>query len=99
MVVVFLDFAKPFDKVDHGILLHKIKALGITGKMGVWTQAFLTERIQAVTVDGRKPQEAEMISEVPQCSLLGRLLYLIHMGDIGERMGAHFPPPLLMPPM
>ena len=34
--VVFLD------KVDHGILLHKIKALGITGKLGVWIHAFLT---------------------------------------------------------
>ena len=31
--VVFLDFAKAFDKVDHGILLHKIKSLGITGKL------------------------------------------------------------------
>ena len=34
--MVYLDFAKAFDKVDHGVLLHKIKILGITGKFGVW---------------------------------------------------------------
>ena len=32
--MVYLDFAKAFDKVDHGILLHKVKDLGITGKLG-----------------------------------------------------------------
>ena len=33
--MVYLDFVKAFDKVDHGVLLHKIKMLGITGKLGV----------------------------------------------------------------
>ena len=34
--MVYLDFVKAFDRVDHGVLLHKIKMLGITGKFGVW---------------------------------------------------------------
>ena len=29
--MVYLDFLKAFDKVDHGILLHKLRAVGITG--------------------------------------------------------------------
>ena len=33
--MVYLEFAKAFDKVDHGILLHKLKDLGITGRLGV----------------------------------------------------------------
>ena len=33
--MVYLDFAKAFEKVDHGVLLHNIKMLGITGKFGV----------------------------------------------------------------
>ena len=32
--VVYLDFAKAFDKVDHGILCHKLKHLGNGGKVG-----------------------------------------------------------------
>ena len=46
--MVYLDFAKAFDKVDHGVLLHKIKMLGITGKLGVWLYHFLTGRIHFV---------------------------------------------------
>ena len=38
---IYLDFAKAFDKVDHGMLLHKIKSQGIKGKMGRWIQNFL----------------------------------------------------------
>ena len=37
--MVYLDFAKVFDKVDHGVL-HKIKALGITGRVDVWLYHF-----------------------------------------------------------
>ena len=33
--MVYLDFAKAFDKVDHGILLHKLKDFGITSKLGI----------------------------------------------------------------
>ena len=42
--MVYLDFAKAFDKVGHGILLHKVKDLGITGKLGQWFYHFLTNR-------------------------------------------------------
>ena len=33
---IYLDFSKSIDKVDHNILLHKIKALNITGKILKW---------------------------------------------------------------
>ena len=40
--VIYLDFAKAFDKVDHGILLNKLKKFGINGKIGVWLHNFLS---------------------------------------------------------
>ena len=33
--MVYLDFAKAFDIVDHGVLLHEIKTFGMTGRLGV----------------------------------------------------------------
>ena len=39
--VIYLDFAKAFDKVDHGILLNKLKKIAINGKVGVWIHNFL----------------------------------------------------------
>ena len=50
--MVYLDFAKSFDKVDHGILLHKLKDLDITGKLGVWFFHFLFNRSHFVRLPG-----------------------------------------------
>ena len=41
---IYLDFAKAYDKVDHGILLNKLKLLGITGSLGRWIMNFLQDR-------------------------------------------------------
>ena len=50
--MVYLDFSKAFDKVDHGILLHKLRALGITGNIGIWLFHFLTDRSHFVRLPG-----------------------------------------------
>ena len=50
---VFLDFTKAFDKVDHGVLLHKLRNIRITGKMGPWIHSFLTDRLQIVVANGK----------------------------------------------
>ena len=63
--VIYLDYAKAFDKVDHGILQHKIKAIGIGGKVGLWLYNFLTNRTQQVTVDGALSEASPVKSGVP----------------------------------
>ena len=52
---IYLDFPKAFDKVEHGVLLHKLKECGVTGRVGCWIAAFLdsSSRQQAVVVDGQ----------------------------------------------
>ena len=40
--VIYLDFAKAFDKLDFNVTLSKLKALGISGKVGRWIYSFLT---------------------------------------------------------
>ena len=46
--VIGLDFAKAFDKVDHGILLNKFEIIGIIGKVGLWIHNFLSNIQQCV---------------------------------------------------
>ena len=48
--VIYLDFTKAFDKVDNGILLHKLNKIEINGKIGVWIHNFLSSRQQCVAV-------------------------------------------------
>ena len=64
--MVYLDLAKAFDKVDHGVLLHKIKTLGITGKLGVWLYHFLTHNTHFVISQGGNSHDSTVLSGVPQ---------------------------------
>ena len=45
-------FTKAYDKVDDGLLLHKLKKIGTSGRMGRWLLNFLTEKEQEVMVQG-----------------------------------------------
>ena len=81
---IYLDFLKAFDKMDFGILLHKARGLGITGKLGRFVHNFLSGRKQQVLVKGKKSQVSILKSGVPQGSVLGPLLFLIFIGDLSE---------------
>ena len=80
--VIYLDFAKAFDKLDFNVTLSKLKAFGIDGNVGRWLQSFLTGRYQTVIVNGSKSSPAPVLSGVPQGYVIVPLLFLILISDI-----------------
>ena len=66
--------------------MHKIRKLNIKGKLGCWLQNFLKNRKQAVIVDRVQSTWSEIISGIPQGSVLGPILFLIYISDIGEEL-------------
>ncbi|XP_076057330.1 uncharacterized protein LOC143034870 [Oratosquilla oratoria] len=78
---IYLYFANAFNKIDHDIPLHKLRTLGIRGNLGEWLHSFFTKRTQQVKVQGTLSEPSQLISRVPQGSVLDPLLFLIMIGD------------------
>lgn len=80
--VVYTDFEKAFDRVDHIILLAKLDRLGIHGDLLRWVKSYLTNRAQAVVIGGFRSDFVDVPSGIPQGSHLGPLLYNAYIFDI-----------------
>ncbi|CAG9126469.1 unnamed protein product [Plutella xylostella] len=80
---VYTDYSKAFDRIDHRMLLNKLLQSGIRGDLYRWFSSYISNRSQAVVLNGYMSHWTCIPSGVPQGSLLGPLLFIIYINDIG----------------
>ena len=74
---VFMDLSKAFDCISHDLLIAKLNAYDFDRKSLVFFYSYLKQRKQCVNLNNIQSIFKTLLSEVPQGSILGPLLFNI----------------------
>ena len=80
--IVQIDFNAAFDRVNHQGILYRFSSVSIGGPVLCVLTQFTSNRSQYVLVDGCCSKLVNVVSGVPQGSVLGTLLFLLYTSEL-----------------
>jgi hypothetical protein len=85
--VIFTDFSKAFDHVDHKILIEVLYKAGFEEPILSWFKSYLSDRIQCVKILRCKSEAVAVTSGVPQGGHLSPLLFSLLVNELTNKIG------------
>ena len=83
--IIYFDFQKAFDSVNHDIILSKLKEqYNIDGSLLRFFKCYLENRYQRVVIGNKMSTPCQVRSGVPQGSILGPTLFILFLNDITD---------------
>ena len=76
-ILVLLDFFKAFNTISHELICAKLKYYGFNESSKNLIISYLTERFRGIECNNNMSSNINILSGVPQGSILGPLLFLI----------------------
>jgi hypothetical protein len=82
--MLFIDFKKAFDTLDHDLLLQSMSECGIRGPVNAFFKNYLKDRTLRTVVNGVSGEEACVTSGVPTGSVYGPVGYIMHVNSMSN---------------
>nr|CAH7725950.1 unnamed protein product [Callosobruchus chinensis] len=87
--VIYTDFSKAFDKIDHNLLICSLEKFGFSVPLITLFKSYLHNRSQYVSCNGHLSETYVASSGVPQGSNLGPLLFLLFINELTDSLDCH----------